>query len=234
MEVTCSFRHQSFAFKDRNNQSQAGYTCIVKNIVLNKNSGIVIDGQHENLKSCQDVIGLMIDRIPSIDKFPKGFGYIFPNLIYIQIRRCGLTMLSAEDFIDVSHLRGLWVPENHIVALKKDVFTNVQGLQYLCFYRNKLKYIHKDVLAPLKNLRAANFGENTCIDFNYTGEEGGYEKLIIEIATKCTPAPPVCTNSPNNADDQIEKRIKALESIVKLQSKNIANLEMRLKKIEQS
>lgn len=160
------------------------------------------------------VIGVSIDNLKNFVDFPRGFGQVFPNLMYFQIRRCSLKMLRKEDFLDLGNLRGLWLPENLLKSLSNDIFINLQGLRHVCFYMNHLKFIGADILKPLKQLERANFCGNTCIDIKYDKEKDPPEqlqKLIQEIAEKCqTPMPMIPKNT-----NEFEVRMRSLENEVK-------------------
>lgn len=215
MQFKVEFRHKSFLFLRKENQNAGGYTCLVKDMNLIDNTGkLTIVGTHQDNESDRSVVGLSIRKIPHLQKFPRGFGEIFPNLKYFEIDGSDIKMLRKEDFLDLDHLQGLWMPRNPIVSLPNDLFSNVQGLRYLSFHQNKLKYIGQHTLNPLKNLERANFCENTTIDLAYDGEEQQLEALKSEIAAKCMPLTFASSklepsDSGKNAD--YEKRIQYLE-----------------------
>ena len=108
------------------------------------------------------------------------------------------------------------MPRNPIVALPNDLFINLQGLRYLSFHKNKLKFIGHDILMPLKNLESANFCENTTIDKAFNGGTEELAALNNEIALKCIA--PTQTKmgavSMHNKTFELEKRIQLLEQKV--------------------
>ncbi|XP_070489794.1 leucine-rich repeat-containing protein 15-like [Chironomus tepperi] len=186
MELQCQFKIQNFTFH-KNGRNESGYTCRVKNVTYNPElNTIVIIGDHQEFMTNADVRGLSVDSVRNLKRIPYGLTKVFPNLIYLQIRRCGLTSLTKRDLIGLEHLQGLWLPENDIVSLEADVFENCQGLKYLCLLKNKLKFISSDIFKPLKNLTDVNFSENTCIDKNYLGgNKDQLNAMIEEILKKC-------------------------------------------------
>lgn len=195
-----------------------------------------------------NVVGVSIDNLKDLVYFPKGFGEVFPNLMYFQIRRCSLNILRKEDFLDLGNLRGLWLGENLLKNLSNDIFINLQGLKHICFYKNHLKFIGVDVLKPLKQLERANFEGNTCIDISYDKDKdppAKLQQLIQEIAQKCQPPMPMMPRNTN----EFENRLRALENEIKtLKDENqlltnkvatiaplkaqIANIQMRLDQLE--
>lgn len=190
MEFHVEFRHKSYTFlkSATQNENVGGYTCLVKKIeIINSNSNrISIIGQHQGNEQNVQVVGFSIRNATNMDKFPREIGKIFPNLKYFEIDGSSIKMLSREDLGYLGHLQGFWMPRNPIVTLMSDLFLNVQGLRFVSFHQNKLKYIGADILLPLKNLVRANFRENTTIDSTY--DNGGEEKLAAlnkEIAIKC-------------------------------------------------
>lgn len=219
MEVIVDFRLKNFYFlQNKLLQNTSGYTCIVKQIVFHEQNSerITIVGEHQENKTNRDVVGISIRNQTQIQKFPRGFGKIFESVKYFEIDNSSITMLRKEDFLDLGHLQGLWLPRNHIVALPGDLFTNVQGLRFLSFDKNMLKYVGHDILKPLKNLERANFCENTTIDKAYNGGEEELAALNREIAMKCI-APPSVKDSPTESQKviELEGRVKLLETKVK-------------------
>lgn len=216
------FRHKSFFFLKKLNQNQGGYTCLVNQIIFAEPNTrrIEIIGAHQENESNRSVVGISIRNQTHIQQFPRGFGEVFPNLKYFEVDNASITMLSKEDFSDLGHLQGLWMPRNPIVVLPSDLFANVQGLRFLSFHKNKLKYIGHDILKPLKNLERANFCENTTIDMSYNGGPDQLAALNREIATKCIqPSSMALDSSP--VLDKINELVKRIES-----------LELRCKKLE--
>lgn len=214
MEVHVEFRHKSFLFLAKQNQNAGGYTCLVKKIIITNPTSdtLTIVGQHNENESDRSVVGISIRNQTHLQKFPRGFGEIFSNLKYFEIDNSSITMLRKEDFFDLGHLQGLWMPRNPIVALPNDLFVNVQGLRFVSFHKNKLKYIGHDLLKPLKNLERANFCENTTIDFAYDGGEEELAALNREIATKCiAPKSTKLESSENGKIKELEKRLELLE-----------------------
>lgn len=224
MQVYVEFRHKSFFFLQNNNQNAGGYTCLVKKIEITDPilSKIQIVGNHQPNESNRTVVGISIRNETQLQKFPRGFGEIFPNLKYFEIDNSSITMLRREDFLDLGHLQGLWLPRNPIVALPNDLFMNIQGLRYISFHKNKLKYIGKDILKPLKNLERANFEENTMIDMSYNGGADNLAALNNEIALKCiSPGPMKITNASSNTIADMQKHIQSLElRVQKMDSDN--------------
>lgn len=226
MQATVDYRHKSFRFLRSENKNDGGYTAIVTNLIITdpRSEVITIIGQHAENNSNASVVGLSMRNVKNIQKFPRGFGQKFPNLKYLEIDDSAITQLRKEDFLYLGHLQGLWMPRNPIVSLPGDLFSNVQGLRFISFHKNKLKYIGHDLLKPLKSLKSANFEENTTIDFNYEDHKNGTEGLAMlnkEIATKCISLPKVNGTSPN----------EELSRVVELESR-ITLLEAKVRKLE--
>lgn len=218
MQVEVEYRHKSFLILAEGNL--AGYMCIVKDIrFVDANSDkIVINGVHQDSADNSTVVGVSIRKQSTLNKFPRGFGLIFPNMKYLEIDTSAITVLERGDFVHMAHLQGLWMPNNPIVSLPNDLFANVQGLRYLSFHKNKLKYIGLDLLKPLKNLKLANFEGNTTIDISYNGQQDELDNLNREIAMKCMApkATPLTAASPDSVKVvQLEKRLQFLETKVK-------------------
>ncbi|KAL7050345.1 hypothetical protein ACKWTF_004048 [Chironomus riparius] len=228
MELECQFQIQNFTFHSHG-KNESGYTCRVKNIIYSPAlNSIEIIGNHQELMTNLDVRGLMIDNIKNLKKIPFGLTKVFPNLIYLQIRRCGLTSLTKRDLFGLEHLKGLWLPENNIVSLDADVFENCQGLKFLSLHKNKLKFISSDVFKPLKNLSDANFCENTCIDKNYlSGNKEQLNELLEEILKKCQKTVDGCEI------DESKLEIMSLKKEIFHLKNHCAELQNKIKAIEE-
>lgn len=220
MQVEVEFRLKSFLFLPKQNLNMTGYMCMVKDFkVIGPNSDkIVINGVHQEDKDNFSVVGVSIRKQLSLNKFPRGFGLVFPNLMYLEIDTSAIAALDREDFVHMAHLQGIWMPNNPIVSLPNDLFANVQGLRFLSFHKNKLKYIGHDLLKPLKNLKLANFEGNTTIDISYNGKQEELDNLNREIALKCM-APKASSLTEASRESikvmQLEKRVQLLETKVK-------------------
>ncbi|KAG5677332.1 hypothetical protein PVAND_007100 [Polypedilum vanderplanki] len=227
MKVICTYKHINFYFSKT--KSPAGYTCKVQEIKEIDKDEIELIGKHDELSMTnRDVIGVIIDRQPELKKFPRGFAKVFPNIRYMQINRCSITTLTCEDFKDLGHLQGLWMSENSIEQLPNNLFVNVQGIQYLSFYRNKLKYIGEHLLTPLKNLKAANFEGNTCINVSYKDENiNELQKLKDEIKAKC-----VYSTENYSSNSNLLNRVTTMEQEIKRLQNDNREKDARIKQLE--
>lgn len=227
MELECEFRILNFTFQ-KNGRNESAYTCRVKKLTYNPTlTEIKVIGNHQDLMTNSDVGGFLVDNVKNLKRIPYNLTKIFPNLIYLQIRRCGLTSLTKRDLIGLEHLQGLWLPENDIVSLDADVFENCQGIRRLCFYKNKLKFISSDIFKPLKSLIDANFCENTCIDMNYLdGNKEQLNALYEEILIKCQQ-----TINGNDIDESKLELIQLKKEISQLKN-HCAALENKISAME--
>jgi hypothetical protein len=154
----------------------------------------------------------------------------------MQIARCDLKILEKEDFAEYEYLKGLWLDGNQIVTLNGDVFANLQGLEILSLFNNKIKYIERNLLDVFKCLKRANFKENTCIDFEFDENDEQLAQLKKEIATKCEwpPKLKICsiTVAEHKKRRSIEERLKELESCVEKQTKNYESLMTKYEMLE--
>lgn len=231
MEFHVEYRHKSYMFLKKENIG--GYTCLVTRIeCTNPDSTIIkIIGQHQGLENNEDVIGFSIRKSPNLKMFPREVGKIFPNLKYFEIDNSSITTLTREDLLNFGHLQGLWMPKNHIVSLDSDLFVNVQGLRFLSFRQNKLKYVGANILTPLLNLQSANFCENTTIDKSFNDGDEELAEMNKEIAIKCAfPAESETLTAPNmvvdlqKRVDLLELKIRKLESEKEMQSAKLAQV----------
>ena len=174
----------------------------------------------------------MIDNLQNIMEFPRGFGKIFPNLMYMEVRRCHLKMLRKIDLLYYGNLRGLWLSENLLTSLPNDLFTNVQGIRHLSFFKNHLKYIGANVLTPLKHLERANFAENNSINVSYDvlkDDPSKFELLLKEISENCQTPMSV---KQNNLSD-LEIRFRTIENELKNLKEENQSLKSKVARIPQ-
>lgn len=178
--------------------------------------------------SNEDVVGLSMKNLKLKGIPALGLIKQFPNLKFLQFDKCGLEKLTKRDLMGFDHIRGLWLPNNNIVCLEDGLFENVQGIRYLCFFRNCLKYIDPNVLTPLKNLTDANFQQNTCINKIYqNGNKEQYDELIKEIIVKCQKNVEMDSASASNLE-----MITLRDEIKRLKEQN-AILQTRVKMLEE-
>lgn len=228
MEFFCTFRITNYTFNS-NGRNVSGYTCRVTKINFSPSlKSIIIHGDHQESLTNEDVIGVIIEN-NKLERIPYGLTKHFPKLQYLQIRKCGLKTLSKTDLVEFDQLRGLWLPDNDISILDNGTFDNQQGLRYLCFFQNRLKFIGSEVLKPLKNLTDANFLQNTCINKDYkNGNKEQFNALIEEIIKKCQQ-----TTSLNDRDEAVLESIEHTREIKRL-NERILHLENSLINLEQT
>lgn len=195
------------------------YSCNVNEIILNdpNSDTIKITGEHLENMTNDDVVGVFFDEFKDLEKFPRGLGKVFEDLIYLEIAISSIATLNKDDFDDLGDLQGFWLTDSRLVTLPGNLFDDVRAIRDLSFARNKLKYIGQDIMNPLKMLKYANFEGNTNI--NMVVYEGGGEKLETlkhAIATNCYPPSPSTktTHEPNNVIE-LEERVKVLEAKIK-------------------
>ncbi|KAI4474599.1 hypothetical protein M0804_014763 [Polistes exclamans] len=88
---------------------------------------------------------------------------IFQGLINVKkllIRQNKIESLPNKIFKDMERLELLDLSNNRMTRVSRNLFRGMISLYELNMKRNQIKFIHKEGLAPLKNLRIARFAHN--------------------------------------------------------------------------
>lgn len=143
------------------------YTCSVVNLSVESDDKTITSatGNHLNeLHNNNDVLKLNIQR-QRCEYLPKGLEKLFPNLEGLRIASSGLKILRQSDVSVFLNLRNCDVFNNRLTTLDADLFARNPNLEYLYFGSNIIEQVGRNILSPLKNLKKANFDDNTCIRF---------------------------------------------------------------------
>lgn len=110
---------------------------------------------------------------------------LFANLLALEVKKCGLSAIKKSDLKNWPHLKELWMWDNNIKELPRDLFEHSHhSLEVVSFKNNKIEFISKETLKPLKNLLIADFRENVNIDMIY--QRNRLNKNAIEDAVSLT------------------------------------------------
>lgn len=97
---------------------------------------------------------------------PLNMNTTFGHLEAIQVQNSGLQQITKNDLSGFPKLRGLWLRENSLTVLEKDLFIYNRNLEYIQLNDNKIMHIDADLLNALPNVNVANLAFNYCINVN--------------------------------------------------------------------
>lgn len=208
IEVSYEFRYENWAVIER------AYECKVHNLMIKSQNQTLTNvyGKHSSGKNNKSVIGLHI--LGQICYFvPKRINETFGNLEGLLIAHCGLKKVSSSDMQQFPKLQVLFMPNNDLEVLERDLFKHNQYLKAIVMNNNKIKHVGHEILTPLKYLTKIYFYKNHCID-TVAVNPNQMEELIIELIDHCPPVAKVIPKVKSETQlkfEEIDARISNLE-----------------------
>lgn len=139
---------------------------------------------HIDGKTNEDVEALAILDIPTPDIPTDDIDQKFRNLVALEIKNCELVEITKEQLKPLKMLKNLWLWDNKILSLPRDLFIHTPSIEILSFANNRIVHISEETLTPLTNLMFADFRGNVNIDSLYTTlEEAVNEKNVVSMET---------------------------------------------------
>lgn len=181
LDVSCEFRFENWAVIER------VYDCKVIHINIISPSQTIekVHGVHHAKKSDKSVMALNIFG-QSCHYFPDGIHDVFGNLEGLLIAYCGLKSISSSDLKPFTLLQVLFLPNNDIVVLEKDLFKFNYRLKAVVLSNNRIKHIAFEILTPMKQLTKIFLYKNHCID-NWAVNPNQIQDLVTEMIERCPP-----------------------------------------------
>lgn len=132
-------------------------------------------GSHESGKNNNAVKGIWSDK-GGISYFPRGLQRLYPNIVYIYIKKGYIKEIHQSDLKQYPNLAVLDIAENDIEVLEDGLFTYNPDLVHVSFTGNKICYVEPNIFDHLTKLRWLYFDKNECInqiaDNSLTAVEG--------------------------------------------------------------
>jgi Leucine rich repeat len=177
INLNCHFRNYAWTFI-----TPGGKECQVMNFTITSNNETIssINGQNHSMPNIKT---LSFDA-QIVNFLPKGIDKLFPELEGLEIRNSSLKSISKNELQGFRKLKVLHLPYNQLESLNSDLFSNNQELLWIGLRNNKLEVIGEHLLTPLKQLKAADFEKNVCIDKS-TAFPKEMADLKAEIKKKC-------------------------------------------------
>lgn len=184
------------------------YSCKVTSLD-NENNNMNVTGStgvHMTNKNNNDVKAFWI-RYTNTKFIPENLGLMF-NIIFINMESTQLVEIKARDFKGMQDLKEMYLGNNHLKSVPKDVFTiltkiiiislsnnqieaiprglfdNNLKLERVYFYNNQIKYIESGSFNGLENLIAVDLVSNVCVDKEYN-ETAGIIQLKSDLGVNC-------------------------------------------------
>lgn len=166
------------------------YKCdVISGTIRTRNEALVtrVYGFHENSRSNQDV--LVFDaRMVSLSYFPRNLNLYLPKVTTIFVEK-GLQDITKEDLRQYPKLLEIYLSDNEIEWIEKDLFIYNPQLQLVFFDRCKIKYVDPNVFDHLNMLVFLGFDNNICDSGHQENNRNGVLNLIQSIKRNCSIKP---------------------------------------------
>lgn len=161
------------------------YECALQNCNITESNLTVssVTGDHNSGKSDVNVTAISVYG-QVMHFFPAGFAKFFQNLEAIFMKNPGLKSLNNADIKEFDKLRFFQIREHELKILSSDLFKFNTNLEFVGFQEGPLEHVGFGLLWPLKKLKKAFFGYNTCIQ-KVVMEEAEIEAFKVELEEKC-------------------------------------------------
>lgn len=116
---------------------------------------------------------------------PKRIEKFFPELEGLEIFNSSLKSITRNDLKPMWNLKLVHMSSNELKELDGDLFEETQKVHWVDFSDNKIKFVGENLLNNLKQLKVANFENNTCI-FMTAAFPVEIAQLKRELREKCS------------------------------------------------
>jgi len=136
-----------------------------------------VQGLIGNNSSHDNVRGLLI-RHQTIYFFPSGFEDVLENLLAIGVLFTDLIRITKNDLKPFPQLKGIWLNNNRLTVIERDLFQYNPQLLIVNFHENKLLHVDSNVFSSLSVLKEVYLDRNLCIDHRVTSKERMHELKV--------------------------------------------------------
>lgn len=133
----------------------------------------------------------------SFNFFPRNLGKFFKNIQRITIFPSNISTLESADLQSFPQLIFLFLDNNKLREIPRDLFKFNPKLEFLSLFSNKIQYVEKGAFASLKNLTTFYFNDNSCHSGAATNRTAVLN-LIKEIEGKCNKKPTIIEEKIHN------------------------------------
>lgn len=192
------------------------YGCTVQNLTVKKGDDTLtsVSTLHLKGKTFKDVKTLNVEN-STLVSIPKDIAKSFPGLKGLRIAKGMLVSINSDDLKPFPDLKVLCLWANYLTTLSGNLFINNPNIEFMNFGSNAIQHVAPKVFDPLKNLIAAYFEENTCIN---NTNQFAIDELKFELAVKCPPSFEMVEIALVNGgklatkNDELENKLKLLEN----------------------
>jgi Leucine-rich repeat (LRR) protein len=161
------------------------------------------------------------------------------NLTYLSVNECNLTKISREDLKGLISLKDLSLGYNSIEQLPKGLFKDTPNLEFVSFFRNRIKEIDADIVKPLKNLKYFDLTNNVSIDALYSSFDHypgnvTLAQLKAAIRKKCVPGGCIIAEMRKEIDILKKDNVALKKEIADLKKQDNAGLKRKFDELETS
>lgn len=117
---------------------------------------------------------------------PAGLNDFFPNIRGLTILHSQLRRLTTCDIASFENLQFVYAYGNNIQLMDGDLFSKNTNVSYVSFTKNPVSHIGSNLLAPLKELKEAYFGNCHCID-QLAWNSAQITKITSDMKVFCPP-----------------------------------------------
>lgn len=107
-------------------------------------------------------------------------------MLGLSIEKCKLMEISQSDLKGFSKLQHLWIKQNSVKVIEKDLFKYNPDMTYVNFNQNNLKEIDGNVFDNLKKLKHVHLMDNECIKMST--DDFSLDEIIAAVKSKCGPS----------------------------------------------
>ncbi|CAO1294723.1 unnamed protein product [Diamesa tonsa] len=194
------------------------YSCSVT-ALDNSNDNKVLTGYsgvHQPNKNDRDVKQIYIHDT-NTKYIPAGLGS-FSDLTALIIRESQLVDMRSKDFQEMQNLEYLSLFNNKLTSVPSDAFLTLTKLKEISLSYNKIKYIGSGAFDQLKNLNDVYLDGNICVNKVYNGATA-ITQLKRDLKVNCVKPDDIIQYEIENkiSDESLKNRkeIKALNEMMK-------------------
>lgn len=188
--LDCTFRTETWYHEFNytyNRMSMDLYECVNKESEIkfvNDSEINDIKGNHVLNKNNSDVLSFN-SRDKIMHYFPRNLHSFFTNLRSINIKAAKLKKISESDLQPFKDLRILYLQNNNIEIIEKDVFKHNPKLEYLALDMNSIQFVSSDAFDHLIILKTLLFRFNMCFSDYAYNDCAKVLKLVDDIKMNC-------------------------------------------------
>jgi len=128
---------------------------------------LIPQGHHLNGRGNRDVVHVKLENC-TLTRVPQGLTKIFPKMRSLSIQQCGLKDINRSDLMEYKNIEKFICCENEIEYLPEDLFAGFENLNWIGFFKNKLRVIEPGLLDGLIKLKYVDFSDNPNFNMRYS------------------------------------------------------------------